>query len=103
MTATLALEPGERVAIPATLNSSAKEARVASVEPWMLTRGTYAGQQSRQGRRNTGAPLWRVVLTEATTVGPPLRPIREGSVDAMCDASATIHHAVTADHEWTVL
>ena len=36
---------------------------VQDVTPWTLTAGRYAGQQARAGRGNTGALLYRIVLS----------------------------------------
>ena len=99
---TTELEPGTVVHVPATLNSSAFSAMVESVEPWILTAGPNAGEQAKDGRGKNARPLFSVRLVTVQRTAPSLRPMREGSVDALEDATSVRLMAVTADHEWSV-
>lgn len=62
---TLELQPGDVVLVHHAdargyVLASGDWDEVEHVEPWMLTRGPYAGQQARNGRGNTGDPLYTV-------------------------------------------
>lgn len=57
---------------------------VLGVTPWMLTAGKRAGQQARQGRGNTGAPLFNIDVTDEDAA-------RIGGLPA-----------ATLDREWTL-
>lgn len=50
---------------------------VLDVRPWMLTAGPYAGQQARDGRRNTGAALFEVVISDTDTKRIAGRPVAQ--------------------------
>lgn len=63
-----------RIVLPISEEHPGTTITVQDVRPWMLTAGPYAGQQARRGRRNTGLPLFEIVLSEADTTRLGGRP-----------------------------
>jgi hypothetical protein len=101
---TLKLTPGQKVSIPATLNSFACTGTVESVEPWILTAGPHAGKQATSGRRQgSGEPLWTVVLVDVQWAADSSVATRyRASAEQMAQDTPVMHMSAPAGREWTL-
>lgn len=76
---------GKGVELPLSPAHPGEVITVQGVRPWALTAGPYSGEQARDGRRNSGEPLFEIVISDRDAKRIGARPV------------------TTADWQWPVL